>query len=108
ISVARANDVLWFGTQSSQADLAEGAGVAFQIYHWEVVLEQLIADIQSGDLGGEAYTIDLENGGLTIEYGQYELSDEQTALVDDTIAGIVSGEITVLDTAEVEATAEPE
>lgn len=70
IAVAIENDVLWFGTQSSQAELAEGVGVAFQVYHWEVVLFDMIDQIQGGVLGGEAYLLTLENDGLVMEFGQ--------------------------------------
>lgn len=69
IAVAVENDVLWFGTQSSQADIAGEVGVAFQIYHWEVVLYDIIAQIEEGVLGGTAYTLTLENGGLTVDFG---------------------------------------
>jgi basic membrane protein A len=82
--------------------------VAFQVYHWEVVLREIVASIQAGTLGGEAFTIDLENGGLVIEYGQYELSDELVALADETIAGIIDASIEPLpaEDAEPEATEE--
>jgi basic membrane protein A len=102
IGVAKENDALWLGTQASQADLSEDAGVAFQVYHWEVVLREIVANIQEGTLGGEAFTIDLENGGLVIEYGEYELSDELTALADETIAGIIDGSIEALPAEEME------
>jgi basic membrane protein A len=98
--------VLWFGTQSSQADLSAEIGVAFQVYHWEVVLADMIEKIKGGQLGGEAYEITLENGGLTIEYGQFELSDEQKALVDETVAGIIDGSIVPLPEVEPEPTEE--
>lgn len=69
IAVALENDVLWFGTQSSQADIAGEVGVAFQIYHWEVVLYDIIDQIDAGVMGGTAYTLTLENGGLTVDFG---------------------------------------
>lgn len=69
IAVAAENDVLWFGTQSSQAEIAAGIGVSFQIYHWEVVLYDIMEQIEAGSLGGTAYTLTLENGGLTIDFG---------------------------------------
>jgi basic membrane protein A len=100
------SQVLWLGTQSSQADLAAEIGVAFQVYHWEVVLADMIEKIKGGQLGGEAYEITLENGGLTIEYGQYELSDEMKALVDETVAGIIDGSIVPLPEMEPEPTEE--
>ena len=108
IGVAKENDALWFGTQSSQADLAEGAGVAFQVYHWEVVLREIVALISEGTLGGEAFTIDLENGGLVVEYGQYELSEELLALADETIAGIIDGSIEALPAEDMEPAATEE
>jgi len=52
--------------------------------------------IQAGTLGGEAYAITLENGGLEIEFNQdYELSDDVLTLADDTIQGIIDGDITI-------------
>ncbi len=69
IAVATENDLLWFGNQASQAELAAESGVMFQVYHWEVVLEDMIASIQGGTLGGEAYTLTLDNGGLTVDFG---------------------------------------
>ncbi len=104
IAVALDNELLWFGTQASQAELSAGSGVLFQVYHWEVVLMDIIANAREGVLGGEAYTITLENEGLVMEYGQYELSEEQIALVDETIAGIIAGDIVPLP--ELEATPE--
>jgi len=71
IAVAQESNALWFGTQSSQAELAAGAGVMFQVYKWEVILRDMIAKIQSGTLGGEAYTLTLANGGLAMEKGMH-------------------------------------
>ncbi len=70
IAVAKDNGLLWFGTQASQADLAEGAGVMFQVYRWDVILKDMIEKIRGGTLGGEAYTITLANGGLQMVMGQ--------------------------------------
>ena len=94
IAVAVANDVLWFGSDASQDDLSEDIGVAFQIYRWEVLLLDMIANIKEGVLGGEYYKLTLENEGLVMEYDKdFEISDELMAIADETIAGIVSGEI---------------
>lgn len=76
IAVATENGIPWFGTQSSQAELAGDMGVAFQVYHWEVVLEDIISQIEMGVLGGESYTLTLDNGGLAIEFGDYFTPDE--------------------------------
>lgn len=94
IAVAVANDVLWFGSDASQDDLSEDIGVAFQIYKWEVLLLDMISGIQAGVLGGEYYKLTLENEGLVMEFDKdFEVSEELLAIADETIAGIVSGEI---------------
>lgn len=103
IAVAQENDLWWFGTQSSQSELAADAGVTFQIYRWEVVLRDIMEKISQGVLGGESYVIDLENGGLEIEVSP-SLSEEMAAQVQETIdtltEAIISGEVVVLPDAE--------
>lgn len=94
IAVAVANDVLWFGSDASQDELSEDIGVAFQIYKWDVLLLDMIANIKDGVLGGEYYKLTLENEGLVMEFDKdFEISDELMAVADEVIAGIVSGEI---------------
>ncbi len=94
IAVAVENDVLWFGSDASQDDLAEDIGVAFQIYKWEVLLLDMIANIQDGVLGGEYYKLTLENEGLVMEFDKdFEVSEELMQVAEDTIAGIVAGDI---------------
>ena len=68
IAVGNENGARWFGTQSSQADLAGDSAVAFQIYKWDVILADMIGHIQSGVLGGESYVLTLANGGLVMEF----------------------------------------
>ncbi|MCS7071031.1 MAG: BMP family protein [Anaerolinea sp.] len=71
IAVAKENGVLWFGTQSNQAELAESSGVMFQVYRWDVVLMDMIERIQNGIPGGDSYTLTLANGGLQMVMGQH-------------------------------------
>ena len=68
IAVGSENGARWFGTQSSQADLAGDSAVAFQVYKWEVILADMIGHIQMGVLGGESYVLTLANGGLVMEF----------------------------------------
>ncbi len=97
VGVAQKAGVLWFGTQANQTELAADIVVANQVYDWTVVLKPIIANIQSGQLGGEAYTINLENKGLLIEYNDFfGVSDEVKALADAAIAGIIAGDISPL------------
>lgn len=96
IKRASENNVLWFGTQSNETSLAPNVVVANQVYHWEVVLRDVIAKIQSGVLGGESYTINLANSGLVIEYNpDYKLPAEVKTLGDATIKGIIDGSIVI-------------
>lgn len=96
IGVAEENGVLWFGTQSSQTSLAPSIVVANQVYQWEVVLSEMIELIEGGTLGGEAFLITLENGGLEIEFNSdFDLPADVRDLAESTIEGIIDGSITV-------------
>ena len=92
--VAQAEGIPWFGTQSNQTSLGPDIVVASQVYHWEVVLAEIVDGIDDGDLGGETYVLTLENGGLEIEFNDgFELDDALRTLADTTIAGIADGSI---------------
>lgn len=99
IAVALENELAWFGTQSSQAGLSEASGVAFQVYRFDVILNDMIAKIGEGTLGGESYVITLENGGLEIQLSE-ALAEEDAAAYSEIIAmlteGIIAGEIATL------------
>ncbi len=94
VSVASENGALWFGTQANQTSLAPDLVVASQVYHWEVILRSIVADIDAGAAGGRTYTADLANGGLVIEFNPgYALPPEVRQRADEAIAGIVNGSI---------------
>lgn len=95
ISVAENEGILWFGTQSNQTGAAaDGVVAASQVYRWEVALQQLVDDINNGVLGGSSYEINLENSGLVIEYGNWDVPGSITDLVDSTIASVIAGDVT--------------
>lgn len=96
IGKAEEADVLWFGTQSNQTSLAPSIVVASQVYHWEGILNEMIAKIQAGTLGGESFVITLANGGEVIEFNPDStvVADAQ-ALADETIQGIIDGIIKI-------------
>jgi len=97
VGVAQKAGVLWYGTQANQTELAPDIVVANQVYDWTVVLKPIIENVKNGQLGGEAYAIDLENKGLLIEYNEFfGVSDEVKALADAAIAGIIAGDIVPL------------
>jgi len=84
----------WFGTQSNQTDLGPDFVVASQVYHWEVVLDQMIAAVDDGSFGGEVYTIELQDGGLEIEFNDgFGLDGSITSGAQATIDGIIDGSI---------------
>jgi basic membrane protein A len=96
IGVAKENDVLWFGTQSSQTSLAPEIVVANQVYEWTVVLNDIIDLIGKGTYGGKAYEITLANKGLVMDFNSaFDLPADVKAAADDTIKGIVDGSITI-------------
>ena len=101
IGVAKDQGVLWFGTQSAQTSLAPDIVVASQVYHFEVVLKEIIDLVKAGTLGGQSFAITLANGGEVIEYNQKytTLHGESLAEVAEAagaaIQGIIDGTITV-------------
>ncbi len=98
VTVAIENDVLWFGTQSNQAPLAANLVAASQVYHWEVILRQIVADVDAGRSSGRSYTAELANGGLIIEFNpQVELPAPVRQRADDLIAAIAAGQLVVAD-----------
>ncbi|MGW8142871.1 MAG: BMP family lipoprotein [Anaerolineales bacterium] len=96
IGVAEENGIAWYGTQSNQTSLAPSIVVANQVYDWTVVLDEIINNIKGGTLGGEAYALTLENGGLVMEYNpDFVLPADVKALADETVQGLIDGSIMV-------------
>ena len=95
LTVAETEGTPWFGTQANQTSLAEDLVVASQVYHWEVVLAEIFEQVEGGTLGGEVYTLTLENDGLVIEFNgcNGDLTDDMKTTAVDTVAGIVAGDI---------------
>ncbi len=86
--------VFWFGTQFDQTSLAPDVVVASQVYDWTGILKDIIEKHQAGTLGGEAYTLTLQNGGLKVGYNDgVTISDEVKRAADDVINGIKQGAI---------------
>lgn len=89
-------NVLWFGTQSNQSSLAPNVVVANQVYHWEVMLKEMIDLIKAGTLGGQSFVANLANGGEVIEFNpDYALNADAKTLADQTIQGIIDGSVTI-------------
>ncbi len=96
ITVAKANNVAWFGTQWDQSSLAPKQVVSSQVYAWNGMLNSIITGVQAGKLGGSSYTITLKNGGEKIQYNPgYTLAKAAKTAVAKVIAGIENGSVKV-------------
>ncbi|NJL03377.1 MAG: BMP family ABC transporter substrate-binding protein [Chloroflexaceae bacterium] len=94
IGVAKENNVLWLGTQSSQSSLAPEIVVSTQLYDWGAVISDMIAKHQAGELGGEAYELTLENEGLKMSFNDgfalpAEVAEQAAAAQSALVAGSV-------------------
>jgi basic membrane lipoprotein Med (substrate-binding protein (PBP1-ABC) superfamily) len=96
VGVAKDKGVLWFGTQSDQSSLAPNIVVASQVYVWDSVIKQMMDLMSKGTLGGQAFAINLQNGGEVVQYNPaYQLPADVKQAADDTIKGISDGSIKV-------------
>jgi basic membrane protein A len=96
IGVAKSKNLPWFGTQWTQASLAPSQVVSSQVYNWAPILEQILATIQTGKLGGATFTGTLGNGGEQIQLNPgFSLPAAVKAKADDLIKGITDGSVNV-------------
>jgi basic membrane protein A len=94
VNVANENKIPWFGTQSNQEAWSTDQVVASQVYHWEVILDDMFEMIDEGTLGGEAMSLTLENGGLLVEInGCYNLDSDVLSGAGDIVDQIIAGDI---------------
>ena len=75
--------------------VASDAGIPWMGTQSDIILKH-----QSGDLGGTAYKLTLENGGLVMDYGD-DLDAEAVARAKGAVAGIVDGSIDAFSAASV-------
>ena len=96
ISVAKGANIAWFGTQWNQSSLAPKQVVSSQVYDWTGILTKILNGVQTGKLGGSAFTINLANGGEKIQLNPgYPLPASVKSGMQKAIAGITSGSIKV-------------
>jgi basic membrane lipoprotein Med (substrate-binding protein (PBP1-ABC) superfamily) len=98
IGVAQDAGVYWMGTQSDQSPLAPDIVIATQVYDWEATLMDMIIKHQSGEMGGTAYALTIENGGLNMQFVDGLLEDA-VASARSAQGGIVDGSIDALSAA---------
>jgi basic membrane protein A len=94
IGVAKDAGVPWMGTQSDQSSLAPEMVLVNQVYDWTGTIKDIIAKHNAGTLGGTAYTLTLDNGGLKVTFNpDATVSDDIKAAADAAINGIEDGSI---------------
>ncbi len=95
IGVAKEQGIPWIGTQSDQSSLAPDIVVASQLYRWDGILLDIIEKHQAGELGGTAYALTLDNGGLVMDYRDNAPADA-VAAAQEAEAGIIAGSVDVI------------
>jgi basic membrane lipoprotein Med (substrate-binding protein (PBP1-ABC) superfamily) len=96
IGKAQEAGIKWFGTQADQYAFAPDTVVASQVYHWEVVLKEIIALRSQGQLGGQSFVVDLANRGLVMAYNpDMDIPAEVMEAAEQTIRDIIDGRITI-------------
>jgi simple sugar transport system substrate-binding protein len=104
IGVADEQGIPWMGTQADQSPLAPDIVVASQLYDWDSVVSDIIKKHQAGTMGGTAYALTLDNGGLVMAYAD-GLDADAVAAAQATEEQIKSGALDVM--AVVEGAAPP-
>ncbi len=96
IGKAEEAGALWFGTQADQASFAPNTVVASQVYHWEVILREIVALRAQDQLGGESFVINLANGGQVMAFNEnIDIPAEVMEAAEATIQGIIDGTIVI-------------
>ncbi len=94
IGVARENNIPWLGTQSDQMSLGPDVVVSNQVYNWANVIADMIAKVETGELGGTAYKLTFANDGLRLEFNEgIEIADEVKEAARAAIEDIKSGAV---------------
>ena len=90
------NGGYWFGTQADQTAFAPDTVVASQVYHWEVILKEMIGLRSEGTLGGQSFVANLANGGQVMSFNpNIDIPEEVMEAAEATIQGIINGTITI-------------
>lgn len=96
IAVAKEKDTYWFANQSNQNTLAPERVVASQVYHFEVAIRQILAEIDSGATTGGTFPLTLGNGGVLLEFNpEVPIDQELRQEADDLLFAVTSGQLDV-------------
>lgn len=96
IGKAQEAGAYWFGTQADQTSFAPDVVVASQVYHWEVILKEILKMKAEGVLGGVEFAANLENGGQVIKINpDIPIPGGVKEKANEVIQGIIDGSITI-------------
>ena len=96
INKAEEAGAIWFATQSDQASFSPDTVVASQVYHWEVILKEIIELRKEGVLGDQSFIASLENGGQVMAFNpDFDLPSNVRAAAEVAIQGIIDGTVTI-------------
>ena len=96
VALAAERGVPWFANQANQTELAPANVVASQVYHFEVALRPIFAEIDAGATTGGTFPLTLGNGGMLLEFNSgYPLSGDLRQLADDLLFDVTAGSIVV-------------
>lgn len=97
-AAAEVDGVYWLSTDIDQSSLAPDTVIASQSLNFKEVVRYMIDARADGVYGGEHLPLSFENGFLTYDINEelaHLIDDELQALIDETMAKIKSGEITI-------------
>ncbi|HFC12444.1 MAG TPA: BMP family ABC transporter substrate-binding protein, partial [Anaerolineae bacterium] len=97
IGVAAEAGIPWLGTQQDQSPIAEDIVVATQQYDWTAMVRTILANMKANKYGGELFELTLENGGLSMQYGNLNQSVIDAA--EAAISAIKAGDFDPSDAA---------
>lgn len=96
INLAKNEGLLWFANQANQTSLAPDNVVASQVYHFEVALREILAEIDANATTGGTFPLTLGNGGMLLEFNlSYPLTDQQRKRADNLLFDVTTGSITI-------------
>ncbi len=96
IDVVADRDLLWFANQTNPSQLAPQNIVAAQVYHFEVAIREILAEIDANSTSGGTFPMTLGNGGMLIEFNpEFDLDPALRRRADDLLFQITAGSLDV-------------
>lgn len=96
IAVAERDGLPWFANQANQTELAPANVVASQVYHFEVAIREILAEIDADSTTGGTFPLTLGNGGMLLEFNPgYPLDENLRRRADRLVFEVTAGAVDV-------------